>query len=72
MKNKKRKTYDILAENIERICSVDELKEMMKYNNICELDEFIENNKNIEASIGNTDLFNIYKNILKEKINKIK
>lgn len=68
----KRKTYDILAENINKICSVEELKEMIKYNNICELDEFTENNKNVEAVIGNTDLYGVYKQELQKKINKIK
>lgn len=68
----KRKTYDILAENINKICSVEELKEMIKYNHICELEEFTENNKNVEAVIGNTDLYGVYKQELQKKINKIK
>lgn len=68
----KRKTYDILAENINKICSVEELKEMIKYNSIIELDEFIENNKNIEVVIDNTDLYPVYKQELQKKINKIK
>ena len=68
----KRKTYDILYENINKICSVEELKEMIKYNHICELEEFTENNKNVEAIIGNTDLYGVYKQELQKKINKIK
>lgn len=68
----KRKTYDILSENINKICSVDELKEMIKYNNVIELDEFIENNKNIEVVIDNTDLYPVYKQELQKKIDNVK
>ena len=71
MKNK-RKTYDILYENINKICSVEELKEMIRYNNVIELDEFTENNKNVEVVIGNTDLYPIYKQELQKKIDNLK
>lgn len=68
----KRKTYDILSENINKISSVEELKEMVRYNHLIELDEFVENNKNIEIIIGNTDLYPIYKKELQKKIDNVK
>lgn len=65
-------THDILAKNLESICTQEELDELIRYNNILELEEFVENNKKVEAVIGNTDLYPIYKQELQKKINKLR
>lgn len=65
-------THDILSKNLESICTQEELDELIRYNNVLELEEFVENNQYVEVVIGQTDLYQIYKQQLQDKINKIK
>ncbi len=61
--------HDILKENINSIFSKDEINEMITYHNVCELNEFIEENKDIDR---NSEDYNVYILELNKRLNKLK
>ena len=58
-----------IIKSIEENFTKEELKEMIYYNDVMDLNEFIEENKNVDR---NGEDFNIYLIELNKKLNKLK